>query len=84
MPAAFSSLFITLFVYDLPKEEAGLVFELFLLEGEKVLIKLLIRMIRYKQKAILALHEFELLKYIRSDMIKECLREKSLKELLKK
>jgi hypothetical protein len=71
-------------VYDLPQDVAVRVFELFLLEGERLLIKLLMRMIKLKQKKLLTLYELDLLRYIRSEMIQECLKEKSLKELLKK
>lgn len=73
VPAAFSSLFITLFVYDLPRHSALHVFEMFLLDGEKFLIKMLVRMVRLKTKKILGLHELELLKFIKTEMIQECL-----------
>lgn len=71
--AAFSSLFITLFIYDLPQALATRIFEMFLLDGESLLVKFLVRMIRYKEKKIITLYEGELLKYIRSGMIQECL-----------
>jgi|LauGreDrversion4_2_1035121.scaffolds.fasta_scaffold592729_1 hypothetical protein len=67
--AAFSSIFITLFVYDLPLDQAIRVFEMFLLDGERVLIKMLIRMVKSKQKKILQIKELDLLQYIRSQMI---------------
>jgi hypothetical protein len=51
--AAFSSMFITLFIYDLPQAQAIRIFEMFLLDGEKLLIKMLVRMIKLKQKKIL-------------------------------
>lgn len=71
--AAFSSLFITLFIYDLPKEQAVRVFEMFLLDGEQLLIKMLVRMVKIKEKKILTLYELDLLKYLRSEMIQECM-----------
>jgi len=46
---------------------------MFLLDGERVLIKMLTRMIKSKQKKILGLRELDLLTYIRSQMIQECL-----------
>lgn len=46
--AAFSSLFITLFIYDLPREQASRIFEMFLLDGELLLIKMLVRMVKLK------------------------------------
>jgi hypothetical protein len=48
--AAFSSLFITLFIYDLQQDLATRIFEMFLLEGEKFLIKFLLRIIKKKEK----------------------------------
>ena len=56
---------------------------MFLLDGEEFLIKLLVRMIKMKQKKILSLHEIDLLKYIRSDMIAECLKDNELKVFCK-
>lgn len=56
---------------------------MFLLDGEKLLVKFLVRMIKYKEKKICQLYELELLKYIRSTMIQECLKEYPLKKLLK-
>jgi hypothetical protein len=81
--AAFSSLFITLFVYDLPLDLAVRIFEMFLLDGQALLIKLLVRMVTLKQKKILTMGVYELLKYIRSEMISECLSESTLRKLLK-
>lgn len=72
--AAFSSLFITLFVYDLPPTQAMRIFEVFMLDGETLLVKFIVRMIKLKEKKILAMNEtVDLLKFIRSEMISECL-----------
>lgn len=46
--AVFSSIFITLYVYDVQYEISTRIFEMFLLDGEKFLIKLLIKMIKIK------------------------------------
>jgi hypothetical protein len=48
LTAIFSSIFITLFVYDVPHYVATRIFELFLLEGEAILLKLLFKMIKLK------------------------------------
>jgi hypothetical protein len=40
-------------VYDVPIEVATRIFELFLLEGEDVLMKLLLKMVKIKQKKLL-------------------------------
>ena len=84
MAASFSSLFITLFVYDLPPEQAMRIFEVFMLDGETLLVKFIVRMIKLKEKKILTIFDtVELLKFIRSDMISECLQEYPLSKLLK-
>lgn len=41
MAAAFSPIFITLYIYQIPLNIAIRVFELFMLEGEIVLLKVL-------------------------------------------
>lgn len=65
--AAFSSIFITLFVYDLPVSQAMRIFEVFMLDGEHILIKFVVRMIKLKEKKILSMFETaDLLKFIRS------------------
>lgn len=81
--AAFSSIFITLFIYDLNQAQATRIFEMFLLDGESLLVKFLVRMIRYKEKRILQMYEGELLKYLRQGMIQECLQEYPLERLLR-
>jgi hypothetical protein len=82
--ATFSSLFITLFVYDLPPTQAMCIFEVFMLDGEKLLVRFLTRMIKFKEKKILAIHDtVDLLKFIRTAMIAECLQEYPLSKLLK-
>ena len=45
--ALFSSIFITLFVYDVPYEVSTRIFEMFLIDGERFLIDLLIKMIKF-------------------------------------
>ena len=45
MTASFSSQFITLFIYDNEFSAALKVFELFLLDGEKVLVEILAGMV---------------------------------------
>ena len=49
MAASFSSQFITLFIYDHDINAAVKVFELFLLDGEKVLLNLLAGMITHRK-----------------------------------
>ena len=78
----FSPLFMTLFVYMTPFDVATRLFELFLLDGELVLIKLLLKMIEVKQRKILALEDTELQRYMLSGMVIECTRQYDLGRLL--
>ena len=56
----FSPLFMTLFVYMTPFDVATKLFELFILDGELVLIRVILKMIELKQKVILALIDTDL------------------------
>ena len=49
MNASFSSQLITLFIYDHDIEAAVKVFELFLLDGEKVLVDIMAGMIAHRK-----------------------------------
>ena len=51
---------MTLYVYLTPIEIATRLFELFILDGETALIRVLLRMIELKQKKILKLEDYEL------------------------
>lgn len=53
MAASFSSQLITLFIYDHDFNSAVKVFELFLLDGDKVLVDLLAGMIMHKKNELL-------------------------------
>ena len=52
--ACFSSQIITLFIYDNDREKVFRIFELFLLEGEQVLIDLIASMLSLKKQKILS------------------------------
>lgn len=69
---------MTLFVYMTPFDVATKLFELFLLDGELVLIKVLLKMIELKQKVILSLNDTDLQAYMLSGMVAECTRSYSL------
>lgn len=56
----FSAHFMTLYIYLTPIEIATRLFELFILDGESALIRVLLRMIELKQKKILKKDDFEL------------------------
>lgn len=83
LAAVFSSIFITLFVYDVPHYVATRIFELFMLEGEEVIIRILFRMIKLKQSKLLKMQDVDCLRYMRKGMIMECIKEVPLSKLLK-
>ena len=68
----FSPHFMTLYVYLAPVEIATRLFEIFILDGEIAIIRVILRMIELKQKNILALEDVELQRYILSGIIVEC------------
>ncbi len=58
MTGAFSHLFLTLFIQNVKIEYATRVFELFLLDGEDVLISAMVRIIHLMRAQILALDDY--------------------------
>ncbi len=84
MPA-FSSLYFTLFISDLPYSEARHLFEAFLVLGEKdFLTRLLVKAVTEKAQEIFKLSSFEVISYIRNQLVTDYVREKgSLKDALK-
>ena len=82
MEACFSSQIITLFIYDNKRDKAFRIFELFLLEGEQVLVDLIAAMLYEKRRQIVQLEELDLMNYLRKDMVQECFDEMSLEALL--
>ena len=53
MVAAFSPVFITLYIYQIPVEYSKRIFEYFIFEGETALMKVLFKMLSLKRKDIL-------------------------------
>ena len=82
MAASFSSQFITLFIYDNDFSAATKVFELFLLDGERVLVETLAGMVMHKRQKLLQMEDLELMNYLRKDMVQECLTEMSVRQIL--
>lgn len=58
------------------------IFESFLLDGEQALLRVLYRMIEMKQKQILQKEEYELITYLRTDIINECIADEGIEALL--
>ena len=81
--AAFSPLFITLYIYQMDHDAGMRIMEFFILDGEQALLRVLYRMIELKQSKILLLEDqLDLIMYLRTDMIKEVILEYGIEELL--
>jgi hypothetical protein len=65
-----------------PLPIATRIFECFILDGETALVKILLRMLYSKRDVILGLHECELLGYLRTGMIVDCVNELEIEELI--
>jgi hypothetical protein len=75
MEASFSSQIITCFIYDVPFPLAMRIFELFLVEGEQVILDLLAGMITLKTDKILQLEEIDLMNYLKKYIVQDCFNE---------
>ena len=82
--ASFTSHLITLFICDNEFEHALRVMDLFMLEGEQILVDILATMVQIKKQKILQLDELELMDYLRKDMAAECFAEYPMDKLLGK
>lgn len=84
MEVCFTSQIVTLFIYDCEFEEATRIFEMFLLDGEQVILDLLVTFIEIKTDKILKLYDLELINYLRTDMVTETLKELKLNQIIPK
>jgi hypothetical protein len=82
LAAAFSPIFLTLYIYHIPIPVATRIFEMFMVEGETALLRILFKMLEHKRSKILSLHEHRLMNYLRSDIVMECIDELSLDKLI--
>mmetsp|Transcript_8185 Transcript_8185/g.8040 ORF Transcript_8185/g.8040 Transcript_8185/m.8040 type:complete len:127 (+) Transcript_8185:90-470(+) len=78
----FSPYFITIFGCKVPLQYGMRVVDMFLYEGEQVIISLLLNMLTLKQGKILRMNFEELFRYFNSEMAKECFEEFNLAALL--
>lgn len=83
MAASFSSQLITLFIYDNNFSAAAKVFELFLLDGENILVDLIAGMIQHRRTKIVAMEDVELMEYLRKEMVQECFLTMQICDILK-
>ncbi|CAG9333224.1 unnamed protein product [Blepharisma stoltei] len=71
----FSRYFITICSYRVPIKFAVRIMDVFLLEGEDELIKIIAKMLELKQKRILRLKQEALYSYINENLVTECYEE---------
>ena len=57
MEAAFSPLFITIFIYSIPISIATRIFEYFIVEGETALLKVLFRLLEWSRDKLMGLRD---------------------------
>jgi len=58
------------------------IFDVFLIDGEKVIFTLLLKFFTLKNDKLLTLEDNDLMKFMKEDMPKECLQENTMPELL--
>lgn len=80
--ACITSQIITLFIYDCEFDQATRMFEMFLLDGEQVIVDLLVTFIEKQTNRIMQLTDFELMNYLRKEMITDTLNEYSFQQIL--
>ena len=73
---------MTIFVYLAPLEIATRLFEVFLIDGDLALARILLNMIELKQVEILRREDRELQSYILTGMIVDCVEQYSIGNLL--
>ena len=66
--AAFSPLFISLYIYQVPLDIATRIFEIFIIEGETSLTKVLFKMLHHKREKILKMNDGKLMNFLRTKM----------------
>lgn len=66
----------------MPLDIATRIFEVFIIEGETSLIKILFKMLHHKEKKIMGMEDGELMGFLRTEMFVECLEEMSVSELM--
>lgn len=79
--SCFAQYMVTIFMYDTPFSISVRIFDLFLLEGEKLMHRLLSKMLELKREKILQLNSLELYQFLRGRMVKECFEEHHLSTL---
>mmetsp|Transcript_17896 Transcript_17896/g.20310 ORF Transcript_17896/g.20310 Transcript_17896/m.20310 type:complete len:167 (-) Transcript_17896:282-782(-) len=78
----FSQHIITLFLYDTPMEFANRVIDVFLVEGHRIILQVIIRLLVLKKDKILALKGNELWVYLKNEIVVECVCENEISSII--
>jgi hypothetical protein len=71
----FSQYYITIMLYNTPKDFSKIILDLFFLNGENALHSLIIRMMKLQEDKIVAFEDLcELMNYFKKEMIMDCFR----------
>lgn len=69
----FSQYYLTLIIYNTPQGLAKRILDLFLLQGERVIHSVILRMMKICEKTILATTDMgELIRFFKKNMLEEC------------
>jgi hypothetical protein len=81
----FTDTVMTMFIASLQDSSPDIathIFDVFLLDGEKVIFTLLMKLINLKEDVLLDLYDNELTEYFKSGLPKECFKEYAMADLL--
>ena len=78
----FSHYFITIFTYNIYVEFSSRIFDLFFVMGEEIIHKTLIHLLKFKEEKILKYDLEQVMVYLKSIIVNECLEEYGIKECL--
>ena len=81
----FTNIIMTIFVANLQDSNplvAAHIFDVFLIDGEKVIFTLIMKFIFLKQQKLMTLYENDLMEYMKDGLTNECFNENSMLKLL--
>lgn len=81
-PAVFTQYFVTLFSYNCPIEYANKVFDLFWIYEEKVIFDCLIHILELQKYVLMKMDMDDLIRYIRDNIVIDCITNNGLQRSL--
>lgn len=72
-----------MYIYDAPLPIATGIFELFLVEGEQVILDLIASLLETQYSEIIAMEETELMEYLRKDIVRDSFNKRDFAYLMK-